>query len=118
MDENIILMYTEFFQTSRDYLLHLQSITVLLLTACVYLYFKCTTNYVRWAISVAFVACTANLVIGLCAFSKLLSTILDLRSNPGSVDITQIGSYIWWQFFIGVVVLILILFSTVIGKYE
>lgn len=118
MDAQTILMYTEFFQTSRDYLIHLQSLMVLLLTACAYMYFKAKNKMIRHGVSLAFVLGLLNLMVGLCAFSKLLSTILDLRSNPKAADIMQIGNYIWWQFLIGIVALILFLLCALKRKNE
>ena len=112
-----ILMYNEYFQTMRDYLLHIQNLLLLLVTACVYIYFKSSTKKIKWIASITGVIGLINLIIGLSAFSKLLKTILAVRTNPSDADLMAIGCYVWTQSIIGFLMLICLIYCVIKGRY-
>jgi hypothetical protein len=117
MSQDQILMYTEYFQTMRDYLVHLQSLTLLLLTACSYMYLKSQTRQAKIASGIAFFIGVVSLIVGLTAFNKVLNIILDLKVNPVKADLMQIGCYVWTQFILGLITLVVLIFCGVRGNY-
>ncbi|OAI47737.1 hypothetical protein AYO45_01415 [Gammaproteobacteria bacterium SCGC AG-212-F23] len=116
-EEILILMYNQYFQTMRDYLVHIQSLILLLVTACAYIFFKSQTKPIKYLSGVMFLVGVINLVIGFVAYSNLLSTILDLRLSPSKADLMAIGCYVWVQFIIGLIVLFSVMYCAVAGRY-
>lgn len=117
MNSQEILMYNEYFQTMRDYLMHIQNLLLLLVTACVYIFFKASNKKIKWIATITGVIGIINLTIGLSAFSKLLKTILVVRTNPSDADLMSIGCYVWTQSIIGFLMLLSLIYCTVKGKY-
>lgn len=112
-----ILMYNQYFQTMRDYLVHIQSLILLLLTACAFIYLRSQTKHIKYLSGFTFLIGVINLVIGLFAYSNLLSTILDLRLSPSKADLMAIGCYVWAQFIIGLIILSSVMYCAVRGRY-
>lgn len=101
----------------RDYLLHIQNLLLLLVTACAYIYFKSSTKKIKWIASITGVIGLINLIIGLSAFSNLLKTILEVRSNPSEADLMAMGCYVWTQSIIGLLMLLSLIYCAVKGRY-
>ncbi len=112
-----ILMYDQYFQTMRDYLLHIQNLTLLLVTACAFMCLRSQTQHIKYLSGFTFLIGVISLVIGLFAYSSLLSTILDLRLNPSKADLMATGCYVWVQFIIGLIVLTSVMYCAVRGRY-
>jgi|GEM_PF-4713640 len=118
MDAKTILMYTEFFQTNRDYLLHLQNLTILLLMANAYLFYKLKIkkSLAGFFLVAFFIINIINIIVGLGAYSEQLSTILALRN--GSADLMDINPYIYWKFGINAFVLVGLLYFAIKEKWK
>jgi hypothetical protein len=111
-------MYSEFLQTNRDYLLHLQNLTILLLTANAYLFYKLRSkkSITGCLLISIFIINVINIMIGLEAYSEQLSTILALRVD--SADLMSINPYIYWKFGVNVLTLVGLLYIAIKEKWE
>lgn len=105
-------IYPEFFQASRDYISHLQQIAILLITATSIIYYsnRDTKNWLFLiAIGLSFLCGIVNLIMGLHLYSNLIGTILDFATK--TPDLGRIGCWIYMQFTLGVLNLLLIIMS-------
>lgn len=117
MNHQEILMYNEYFQTMRDYLLHIQNLLLLLITACVYMFLKSSNKKIKLIAGITGCVGLINLIIGLSAYSKLLKTILAVRTSPSDADLMAIGCYVWTQSIIGFLMLLFIIYCAIKGRY-
>jgi hypothetical protein len=105
-------IYPEFFQTNRDYILHLQQICILLISATSIIFYN-NKNINNWsfiiAISLSFICGITNLIVGLHLYSNFLGTILDFATKIP--DLKQIGCWIKVQFTLDIINLFLIIAS-------
>ena len=115
MDQQTILMYKEFFQTSRDYIIYLQQIAILLVSAISFLFYKnkdkrnCAFIIL---ISFSFLFSIINMILGLFLYSDLLRIILDFSSKVP--DVTKIKTWIYAQFTLDIIILILLIGSIIV----
>lgn len=101
-----IVWLQEYLNTSRDYIIHLQQITLLLATASALLiYFS--KKICWWTLGVAFFLSVINSIVGFYLYAHLLEIILEFKNN-NSPDITSIRCFVNIQFWLNIVVLVLI----------
>lgn len=112
--QSLAWIYPEFFQANRDYILHLQQISILLITATSIIFYN-NRNINNWsfiiAISISFICGIINLIVGLHIYSNLLGIILDFATKPPNFN--QISCWINIQFTLGLINLIFIMISVV-----
>ncbi len=114
MDTQTAWIYPEFFQASRDYILHLQQIAILLISAIsIVLYNNRNTKdlFFIWIIIFSFLCSLGSLIIGLYSYSDLLSKILEFKDG---IDLREITCLINIQFFLDIIALIFLAIS--LGK--
>lgn len=111
MDPQTAWIYPEFFQASRDYILHLQQIGILLISAISIVFFKSKNNKnppFTFVAVLSFLLGVANLILGIYSYSTLLGTILDF-STKILPDLGKIRCLITIQFSLSIVILVLLL---------
>lgn len=110
--ETLTWIYPEFFQANRDYILHLQQISILLITATSVIFYNNKDSKNRSfliVISLSFICGVVNLIIGLHLYSNLLGTILDFATKLPNFN--QISCWITIQFTLSIINLILLIIS-------
>lgn len=113
MDQQVLnWIYPEFFQVNRDYILHLQQIAILLISATSIIFYN-NRNIKNWSfmivIWISFLCGIVNLIVGLHLYSNLLGVILDFATKTPSFN--PISCWINIQFSLGIINLILIIIS-------
>lgn len=99
MDVNTV--WSEFFQANRDYIIHLQQIAILLISAISIIFYnnkeikKCSFIFVLGA---AFVLALGNIIIGFHLYSNLMDTILKFAKKDVVPDLSGISNWVYVQF--------------------
>ena len=110
MDPQTAWVYPEFFQASRDYILYLQQIGILLISAISIVFFKNRSNtsvpFVLMAF-ISFMLGVLNLILGIYSYSTLLGAILDF--STGAPRLGKIRYLINIQFSLSIAILVSLL---------
>lgn len=117
MNAQTMWIYTEYFQTSRDYVLHLQQLGVLLITAIAIVFYNNAASKSKlflFLIGFAFVISIINLIIGLTMYGGLLGLTLDFSLKIP--DLTSIKCGIYSQFGLELLILFLLFFAVITQK--
>ncbi|CZG73307.1 hypothetical protein [Legionella pneumophila] len=118
-DSQELWIYTEFLNVYRDYVLYLQQMGILLITAISVIFFKNRKNQntpFYLTIYTAFLLAIVNLFVGLCIYSNILGLILDVSQKLP--DLTSLKFGVYWQFGLEIASLIVFVVSIFFIKKE
>ncbi|WED43385.1 hypothetical protein [Legionella cardiaca] len=118
-DPQELWIYTEFLNVYRDYVLYLQQMGILLITAISVIFFKNRKNQncpFYLTIYTAFLLAIVNLFVGLCVYSNILGLILD--ASQKLPDLTSLKFGVYWQFGLEITSLIVFVVSIFFIKKE
>lgn len=118
-DSQELWIYTEFLNVYRDYVLYLQQMGILLITAIAVIFFKNRKNQdtsFYLTIYTAFLLAIVNLFVGLCIYSNILGLILDVSQKLP--DLTSLKFGVYWQFGLEIASLIVFVVSIFFIKKE
>lgn len=118
-DSQELWVYTEFLNVYRDYVLYLQQMGILLITAISVIFFKnrkkqnCSFYLIIYT---AFLLAIVNLFVGLWVYSDILGLILD--ASHKMPDLTSLKTGVYWQFGLEIISLIIFVASIFLIKED
>lgn len=119
VDSQELWIYTEFLNVYRDYVLYLQQMGILLITAISIVFFKnCKEQTCPFYLTIytAFLLAIVNLFAGLWLYSNILGLILDVSLKLP--DLTSLKYGVYWQFGLELTSLIVFVGSIFLIKKE
>ncbi|MFO9238270.1 hypothetical protein SC979_09215 [Legionella pneumophila serogroup 1] len=119
VDPQELWVYTEFLNVYRDYVLYLQQMGILLITAISIVFFKNNKSQAcsfYLTIYTAFLLAIVNLFAGLWIYSNVLGLILD--ASLKLPDLTSLKCGVYWQFGLELISLIAFVGSIILIKKE
>lgn len=104
------LIYTEYFQTFREYIMMLQNFAVILISAASILIYKFTKNKIvlKFVLLIVIALETGSIITGLYAYKFILEELLKAKISFDSINPLKVGCYMNSQFWLNIAALILI----------